>query len=50
MEEKPMHKIYFTKANYIKEKIIKNKIKNVVVETGERNTYIPEENKFIVTT
>lgn len=44
-----MHKIYFTKASYIKEKIIKNKMENVVVETGERNTYIPEENKFIVT-
>ena len=46
---KPMQKIYFTKASYIKEKIIKNKIENVIVETGERNTYIPEENKFIVT-
>ena len=31
-------------------KIVKNnKLSNIVIETGNENIYIPEENKFIVT-
>lgn len=33
----------------IKEIIKYKKLKNIIIETGNENIYIPEENKFIVT-
>lgn len=44
-----MKKIKFNDAKYITETIRKLELKTVVVETGDENIFIKEENKFIVT-
>ena len=44
-----MKQISFKTAEFISKKIKKEKLTEVIVETGEKNKFIPEENKFIVT-
>lgn len=44
-----MKKTKFNDAKYITETIRKLELKTVVVETGDENIFIKEENKFIVT-
>lgn len=44
-----MEKIKLNHPKKIKEFIRKNKLTNIVVETGNENIYIPNENKFIIT-
>ena len=44
-----MNQSTFRTAEFISKKIKKEKLTEVVIETGEKNKFIPEENKFIVT-
>ena len=44
-----MKQISFKTAEFISKKIKKEKLTEVIVETGEKNKFIPEENKFVVT-
>ena len=40
---------YFKTSSYIKQAIKRDKLQHITVETGEKNIYIPQESKFIVT-
>lgn len=44
-----MNQSTFRKVDFINEKIRKEKLTEVIIETGEKNKFIPDENKFIVT-
>lgn len=43
-----MSHIEFSKAKHIKDLIIEHNLTHIILETGEYNTFIPEENKFVV--
>lgn len=40
---------YFKNLSYIVKAIKQDKLKHIIVETGDKNIYIPQESKFIVT-
>ena len=44
-----MEYTYFKTSSYIKQAIKRDKLQHITVETGEKNIYIPQESKFIVT-
>lgn len=44
-----MDKVKITKATEIKDIVNNLQLKNITIETGNNNVYIPEENKVIVT-
>lgn len=39
----------FKKPTYIKDQVNKKQLTEITIETGNKNVYIPDENKFIVT-
>lgn len=43
-----MNHIEFSKAKQIKDLIIENNLTHIILETGEYNIFIPEENRFVV--
>lgn len=44
-----MERVNLQKSSEIKNIIQENQLTNIVIETGDKNVYIPNENKFIVT-
>ena len=43
------NKITFSKPSFLKEKVNEKRLEHIVIATSDKNQFIPDKNKFIVT-